>query len=195
MLSFKSKQDKERGSGMEENVFELMQMARKKEELAYVSAMNQKTEQFGLVLKEEDAKELIAYKNESLKKYERFEWGTGILERLIFVFCDSQYISQQNYLESLERLQDIFYKFKNASQDRMTDEEILTFMKEQFESICYGSLDYLEDTCLEIYTEAVRAGYDGFKSSGGSGQYEQFDEVQRWDKDLYMDAVRELFWE
>lgn len=195
MLSFKSKQDKERGSGMEENVFELMQMARKKEELAYVSAMNQKTEQFGLVLKEEDAKELIAYKNESLKKYERFEWGTGILERLIFVFCDSQYISQQNYLKSLERLQDIFYKFKNASQDRMTDEEILTFMKEQFESICYGSLDYLEDTCLEIYTEAVRAGYDGFKSSGGSGQYEQFDEVQRWDKDLYMDAVRELFWE
>lgn len=195
MLSFKSKQDKERGSGMEENVFELMQMARKKEELAYVSAMNQKTEQFGLVLKEEDAKELIAYKNESLKKYERFEWGTGILERLIFVFCDSQYISQQNYLESLERLQDIFYKFKNASQDRMTDEEILTFMKEQFESICYGSLDYLEETCLEIYTEAVRAGYDGFKSSGGSGQYEQFDEVQRWDKDLYMDAVRELFWE
>lgn len=178
---------------MEEKVFELMQLARNQEELAVVSAMNQKTERFGLSLKEEDVKELVTYRNDSLKKYQRFEWGQGILEQLIFVFCDSQYISQANYLESLKRLQDIFYKFKNAALDLMTDDEVLTFMKEQFETICAGSLDYLEETCLEIFAEAVRGGYRGYISSGGSGEYAQFDENKRWDKELYMQALQELF--
>ncbi len=180
---------------MEEQIFELVQNARKQEELSIVSDMNRKTERFGLVLEADEVKELVAVHQESLKKHRRFEWGAGILEKLIYVFCDSQYLDQNHYLESLERLQDIFYQFRNASLDRMTDDEILTFMKEQFETICAGSLDYLENTCLPIYTEAVRKGYDGFASSEGAGEYEEFDEVKRWDSELYMQAVRELFWE
>ncbi len=184
----------ERGNVMEEQVFELMQAARRQEELSVVLGMNQKTQQFGLVLKEDDVKELVKTHQESLKLHRRFEWGAGILEKLIFVFCDSQYLDQQNYLKSLERLQDIFYKFKNASLDRMSDDEILTFMREQFEGICAGSLDYLEDTCLTIYTDAIRNGYDGFIDSMGSGDYEKFDEEKRWDSELYMEVVKELFW-
>lgn len=180
---------------MEEQIFEIMQKARKQEELSVVSKMNQKTARFGLSLKADEAKELIEVHHESLKNHRRFEWGTGILEKLIYVFCDSQYLDQHNYLVSLKRLQDIFYKFKNASLDRMSDDEILTFMKEQFETICAGSLEYLEDTCLSIYTEAVRRGYDGYTTNGGSGAYEEFDEVLRWDSELYMQALRELFWE
>ena len=107
---------------MDSHVFELMQSARRKEELAVISGMNQKTERFGLSLKEEEINELVTYRNDSLKQFRRFEWGTGMLEKLIYTFCDSQYINQQNYLGSLERLQDIFYKFKNATLDRMTDD-------------------------------------------------------------------------
>lgn len=180
---------------MEEQIFALVQAARRQEELAVISKMNQKTERFGLVLQEEEVRELVTVHHESLKNHRRFEWGSGILEKLIYVFCDSQYLDQQNYLQSLERLQDIFYQFKNASLDRMSDDEILTFMKEQFEGICAGSLDYLEETCLAVYTEAVRKGYDGFTGSQGSGDYEKFDEVKRWDSELYMQALKELFWE
>lgn len=184
----------ERGFVMEGSVFELMQLAGKKGELAAVSGMNQKTERFGLSLKEEEVNELVTYRNESLKRFRRFEWGTVMLEKLIYVFCDSQYLNQQNYLESLERLQDFFYKFKNAVSDRMTDDEVLTFMKEQFETVCFGSLDYLEDTCLENYADAVRKGHEGFAGSGGSGEYSDFDEVTRWDSELYQEVVKELFW-
>ena len=180
---------------METSILELLELANRKEELALLSAMNQKTERFGLALREEDIKELAECRNQSLKKYGRVEFGRGILDQLIYVFCDSQYISQQNYLFCMERLQDIFYEFRNAALDLMTDDEILTFMREQFETICAGDPDYLEETCLEVFTAAVRAGYDGYKASGGRGEYTRFDEVPRWDKDLYLQALRELCWE
>ena len=46
---------------METNIYELLEPAKRKEELALLSAMNQKTERFGLFLREEEIKEL-AYK-------------------------------------------------------------------------------------------------------------------------------------
>ena len=66
-------------------------------------------------------------------------------------------------------------------------------MKEQFETICFGDLDYLEGTCLSIFSQAIRAGYRGYQASEGRGEASRFDEVKRWDRDLYMEALRELF--
>ena len=77
--------------------------------------------------------------------------------------------------------------------DLLTDDELLDFMREQFEQTCFGDLDYLESTCLENFSQAVRAGYRGYQKSGGHGEYEQFDEVTRWDRELYMEALMDLF--
>ncbi|WP_330572229.1 DUF6323 family protein [Muricomes intestini] len=184
-----------RGGFVKEDMFEILQLTNQRKELAILSSMNQKTERFGLSLREEEMHELIECRNQSLKVHGRVEFGEGILDKIIYTFCDSQYINQQNYLQSLEKLEDIFYEFKNAALELMTDDEILTFMKEQFETVCAGDLDYLEGTCMENFTAAVRAGYEGYKKTGGRGQYEQFDEVPRWDKDLYMQVLKELFWE
>ena len=38
--------------------------------------------------------------------------------------------------------------------DEISDEELLQFMQEQFDSVCFGDLDYLEGTCLEIFAQA-----------------------------------------
>jgi hypothetical protein len=179
---------------MEENVFEYLAVMKKKEELKILSSMNQKTERFGLALGEDEISELVEFRNQSLKIHKRIEFGAGILEKLIYVFCDSQYINQSNYLLTLEKLQDIFYKFRNDTLDRMTDDEILTFMKEQFETICAGDLEYLESTCMEKFSAEVRGGYEGYIGTGGKGEYNQFDEVPRWDKDIYLQELKDLFW-
>ena len=78
--------------------------------------------------------------------------------------------------------------------DEITDDELLHFMKEQYEEICFGDLDYLESTCLSNFAQAIRAGYSGFRVSDGRNEYGQFDEVTRWDHELYMEALRELCW-
>lgn len=179
---------------MKDNIFELLQLQKRQNEIVTLIQSNDKTQKYGLSLSKEDAAELIECRDESLKKYQRVELGTSILDKLVYTFCDSSYINQDNYLEMLERLQEIFYEFKNESEDNLTDDELLSFMKEQFEDVCSGDVDYLEGTCLEIFTKAIRAGYEGYKKTGGYGEYGQFDEVPRWDKDMYLEVLKELFW-
>lgn len=155
---------------------------------------NGKSKNYGLTLSEEDAKLLAAERSCVLKQQKRVEFGESILPELIYEFCDSQYISQESYVETLMRLQEIFFMYKNEMMDEITDRELLNFMKEQFETICCGDPDYLEGTCLEIFSEAVRAGYQGHQKTEGKEVYGRFDEVKRWDRELYLEALRDLCW-
>lgn len=166
-----------------------------KTQIQAVAEANQYTERFGISISGKEARELVACKNESLKKYGRVEFGESILKKLIYVFCDSDYVRQDNFTPVVSRLQDIFFQFKNEAMDLITDDELLTYMREQFDEVCFGDLDYLEGTCLSIFAQALRAGYDGHIAGGGAGLYGEFDEVARWDKELYLQALKELAWE
>lgn len=179
---------------MEQNMFLQLQQQMKRQELANVDASNRKSEQFGLTLTEEEEHALIVSRDDSLKKYHRVEFGAGILPQLIESFCDSPYLNQTNYAESLKQLIEVFYEFKNESEDMLTDDELLSFMREQFDAVCFGDIEYLADTCLERFAAAVRAGYRGYEQSGGQGEYQQFDEEKRWDEEVYRQALTELFW-
>lgn len=185
-----------------ENMFELMIKEQEKQELAKVIACNDKTEQFGLRLTEEDAKKLMAGRKNALIETKRVEFGEGILPEIILAFCDSQYINQDNYRDIILELQDIFYSFKNESVDQLTDDELLSFMRTQFEEVCYGDLEYLRETCLERYTRAVRAGYGNAKQKRLRGEYSldeksngyyHLSEEKRWDREVYWEKLKDLF--
>ncbi len=159
-----------------------------------VMESNQYTEQYGLTLSEQDAEILAQERKSTLIEQKRVEFGESILPRIIYEFCDSAFINQSNYVESLTRLQEIFFLYKNEMLDEISDEELLNFMKEQFETVCFGDFDYLEGTCLDIFAQAVRAGYRGYQKTGGRGEYAEFDEVLRWDRELYLEVLRDLCW-
>lgn len=163
-------------------------------QIAQILETNRYTEKFGLVLSSEDAKLLAQSRADALKREQRVEFGAGILPKIIEVFCDSSYIMQDNYSDSLSRLCDIFFLYKNEMLDEITDDELLEFMREQFENVCYGDFDYLEGTCLDIFAQAIRAGYSGHAKSQGRGEFERFDIVMRWDKELYLETLKELAW-
>ncbi|MGN0465045.1 MAG: DUF6323 family protein [Lachnospiraceae bacterium] len=163
--------------------------------LKQIKETNQYTKKFGLELSEQDAQLLVLEKNNTLKEERRIEFGQSVLPQIIYTFCDSDFISQNNYLETLIRLQEIFFLYKNEMQDEITDEELLNFMREQFDDICYGDLDYLESTCLEIFSEAIRAGYRDYKITQGRGESSKIGIVRKWDRDLYLQTLQELFWQ
>ncbi|MGN0295149.1 MAG: DUF6323 family protein [Lachnospiraceae bacterium] len=171
-----------------------MILLQKQSQLTAVMKTNETTEQYGLILNQQDAELILQERNHALREQRRVEFGTGIAEKIIYEFCDSSYINQSNYVNTIIRLQDIFYLYKNEMHDEITDDELLHLMKEQFENLCFGDLDYLEGTCLEIFSEAVRAGYDGYKDTDGYGEYARFDPVKRWDYDLYLETLKELCW-
>lgn len=159
-----------------------------------VMESNQYTKQYGLTLTEQDAKVLAQERKNILMEHKRVEFGESILPRIIYEFCDSAYISQSNYVESLIRLQEIFFLYKNEMLDEISDEELLNFMKEQFETVCFGDFDYLEGTCLDLFAQAIRAGYRGYEKTAGKGEFAAFDVVVRWDRTLYLETLRELCW-
>lgn len=161
------------------------------QQLEKVMQTNQYTKQYGLTLSRQDGELLVQERKNSLQEQKRIEFGEGILPKLIFRFCDSPYLFQENYVETMIRLQEIFYLFKNESMDQLTDDELLEFMKEQFDAVCFGDLDYLEGTCLSIFSEAVRAGYRDYCQTEGRGEFGGMDIVTRWDRELYIQALRD----
>ena len=156
----------DRKEGVFEEEKNFMELFSENNQLQKVMETNKKTEQFGLELSQENAKLLVEARGEELKRQKRVEFGEGILPKIIFAFCDSSYITQDSYVETLCRLQEIFYLFKNESMDLLTDDELLDFMREQFEQTCFGDLDYLESTCLESFAREVRADYRTYWRQG-----------------------------
>ena len=121
---------------------------------------NELTIKFGLFLSVQQIQSLIERRFEALKDTGRIEFGQGILKKLIIEFCDSPYITQDNYEDTILELQDSFYYFKNESNDKISDEELISFMKRNFDGVCQGSLEYLGDMTLEDLCRKTRYGYD-----------------------------------
>ena len=119
---------------------------------------NELTERFGLRLSEAQIQRLAGRRFESLDETGRVEFGQGILKALVHEFADSPYIMQENYEDTLCALQDAFYFFKNESMDMISDDELLRFMKQYFDTVCEGSLEYLYGTSLEELCRNTRCG-------------------------------------
>ncbi len=144
-----------------ENNFSLsligMQKMQAEEELR---ACNELTAGYGLFLSEQQIHSLVERRFAALTNTGRIEFGPGILNMLVTAFCDSPYLTRENYEDAVLTLQDAFYYFKNESEDKIPDDELIAFMKKSFDGCCQGSLDYLLGTTLEELCRNTRYGYE-----------------------------------
>lgn len=125
-----------------------------------IRACNEFTERFGLKLSEEEIAELVQCRADALKSSGRVEFGGGILPKLIFAFCDSPYLEQENYEATLAQLQEAFYYYKNEALDFYTDDELIEYMVSVFNGRAQGSAEYLIETSLDALCRYARDGYD-----------------------------------
>lgn len=142
----------------EQKFWQLLNQNQQQTALEQIQSCNDYTKKFGIVISKDEALTLLDERRYTLKEQERVEFGEGILPKLIYTFCDSPYLYQDNYVEYITRLQEIFYLYKNESLDDVSDDELLQIMKEHFDGECQGSLDYLEETCLEAFARSIRQG-------------------------------------
>lgn len=143
---------------MSENFALTIQNMKKKQLAMEIKKCNEVTMRYGVTLSDTQIENLINKRFESLKSTGRVEFGDGILKELIEAFCDSPYIIQENYEETLEELQDIFYFFKGEAMDQIADDELIEFMKEYFNGECQGAIEYLSGTNLEELCRNTRYG-------------------------------------
>ncbi len=130
-----------------------------------IVSCNQITSRFGLVLSEKAAVALANTRKEVLEKVGRIEFAGGVINKIIMEFCDSPYLSQFNYEESLHELIETFYYFKNETLDEIDDDELIAFMKKSFDKTCQGSIDLLQTRDLENLARKVRFGITDFVNS------------------------------
>jgi len=185
-----------------DEIYEIMQLEQQKYEMQRIIAYNEKTKKYGLALTEEEVHALMVCRKDSLKENQRVEFGEGILPDVIYAFCDSQYLNQDNYVDTLAQLQEIFYLYKNESQDELTDAELINFMKKQFEEICFGDIEYLKGTCLERFARSIRSGYqcqdkhrlrDEYTLRDVENEYNKLSEETRWEYDVYKMKLDDMY--
>ena len=86
----------------------LIMLLSEKNQMNLIKKTNEYTSQFGLSLSDGDIRELMLRRKECLCEQQRVEFGKGILEKIIFAFCDSPFIYQENYAETIADLQASF---------------------------------------------------------------------------------------
>lgn len=142
---------------MEDSYLEIVNK-RKQAEIANIKKCNEYTSKYGLVLSDNQISNILERRKEVLKETGRVELREGIIDKLIKEFCDSPYINQENYAETLYELIELFYEYKNETMDLITDDELISFMKKSFDGIAQGDLDYLSGTVMYKMRENLLKG-------------------------------------
>ena len=124
-----------------------------------ILACNETTEAYGLRLTEAQAQALAHTRTASLKDTRRIEFGRETVNKLILAVCDSPYVTQENYEETLHQWICLFYDMKNATWDRISDDDLIGFMAAAWNGICCGSTELLAEQAMEL-AEHIRCGND-----------------------------------
>jgi hypothetical protein len=152
--------------------------------VAQILSLNEKTQQFGLVLTPTDASALVQTRTEVLNANGRIEVGSATIGKLVDAFCDSAYINQREYLPIMHALIEIFYDAKNETLDLISDDELIEFMKTSFEYNCGGSLDLLAGRDLNKLAQNLRFGVKNYWNM--NPDEDKLDEDE-WDDDSWSD--------
>lgn len=129
-----------------------------------ILSRNEETVQYGLTLTPADAFALAETRAQALTETGRIEIGDATIGRLIDAFADSRWINQREYAATLHELIDLFYYVKNETEDRISDEELIAFMKDCYEYRCGGSLELLAGRELEKLAQNLRFGIKDYRN-------------------------------
>lgn len=141
---------------MELNIIPLASGVIQKQAISEVVQCNDYTAQFGLSLTQAQATELVETRSVALSNNGRIEFGGGVIDKIIKEFCDSLYITSQNYEQSLHELIEMFYYYKNEALDLISDDDLIKFMRSSFDGVCQGSLDLLSERELNRLARNLR---------------------------------------
>lgn len=147
------------------NVSDALQ-AKQTEELLHT---NEVSERFGLILTPADARAVVQAHHKSLQNTHRVEFEDTVTPKLVFAFCDSPFIGQHNYAETLAELTEIFFTYKNEFGRAMSDDELIDTMVNAFNGRCQGSTEVLGGTVLDDLRRRLR----GLDAEGPAAQEEE----------------------
>lgn len=168
--------------GFDLSIPPLLQGAAAREDLA---VCNEATAKYGLRLTEQQARGLAERRSEALRATGRVEFGRGVVRELVMGFCDSPYLSQENYEETIADVQDVFYRRKEDSEagEAMADDDLVAALRYAFDHEAAGSTDMLAD--LPLATLRAHA------ARGRAGDYDEKTLNEEFEEEAAHDGAEE----
>ena len=117
---------------------------------------NRLTERFGLTLSPRQIQRLAEKRFEALQSAGRVEFGRSVLRELVEAFCDSPFLRQEEYAETVSELIDSFYYFRGESDGLIPDGDLIDCMRRYFDEVCQGSLEFLNGATLADLIRGTR---------------------------------------
>lgn len=111
---------------------------------------NETTRKYGLTLTEQQALALAQTRTTALKDTKRLEFGGGIVDKLIMALCDSPYVTQESYEDTLHEWILLFYELKNNTWDQISDQALINFFKTAYNGCCRGSTELLKEKAQRL---------------------------------------------
>jgi len=138
----------------------------KKEQVNKVLECNNRTLNFGLALTQKQVEQILETRDQALQTNQRIEFQSTIIEDIIEEFMDSEFITKYNYAEIIEGLIEIFYYYKDATEEyNLSDEEIIHYLKVAYDGVCQGSLDSLYEEQLSKLIDSISQNLDIYEGT------------------------------
>jgi len=138
----------------------------KKEQVNKVLECNNRSLDFGLTLTQKQVEQILETRDQALQTNQRIEFQSTIIEDIIEEFMDSQFITKYNYAEIIEGLIEIFYYYKDATEEyNLSDEEIIHYLKVAYDGVCQGSLDSLYEEQLSKLIDSISQNLDIYEGT------------------------------
>jgi hypothetical protein len=152
---------------MKNNLMLIQSSKISKQTFAEIQQFNEETLEYGLKLSDEDIKTIIETRSEALSENGRVEFDGGIIKKIISAFCDSPYISRNNYVETIDELIETFYYYKNETMEELSDDELIDLMKKYFDNECQGEVEFLKFKYLDNIAHNIKYGVADYLNVDG----------------------------
>ena len=119
---------------------------------------NDVTSSYGLVLSEIDVDYLIDIKNKVLYDLGMVCVFEDVIEKIIYAFYDSCYIDKDCYVDMLGQLIEVFYFYQSNLYNRISDDEIISYIRDMFDRKCHGEVSFLYGECFLLIKNMLDEG-------------------------------------
>jgi|GEM_PF-2330505 len=113
------------------------------EEAAGLLQLNARLQSYGWVLSREDAADILENRDRILKSHGRVELDLSVTQKLIVGLAASAYVTQEEFLSTLNDIYETFHDLKNALSDFTGDDEMIEAILMCLDEDCGGSSELL----------------------------------------------------
>jgi len=74
----------------------------------------------------------------------------------VLAFSSSVYVSQSSFVQTVLELQDLFYLFKNESEELIPDDDLIQTMRLLYDDVAQGDMERLTEALFDALGRHVR---------------------------------------